>query len=75
MKFLYITLSILALLAIVTYLFMQQASFGKNPTGARLEKIKKSKNYRDGAFQNIHNTPNFGDGYNFWKILKLYFDK
>jgi L-ascorbate metabolism protein UlaG (beta-lactamase superfamily) len=75
MKFLYITLSILALLAIATYLFMQQASFGKNPSGARLERIKKSKNYRDGAFQNIHHTPNFGDGYNFWKILKLYFDK
>ncbi len=75
MKILYITLSILALLAIATYLFMQQASFGKNPSGARLERIKKSPNYREGAFQNIHHTPNFGEGYNFWKILMMYFKK
>ncbi len=75
MKFLYISLSILALLAIATYLFMQQASFGKNPSGTRLERIKKSPNYRDGSFQNIHHTPNFGEGYNFWKILSMYFKK
>ena len=75
LKFTYILLASIATLVIVTMLFMQQASFGKNPSGARLERIKKSKNYRDGAFQNIHNTPNFGEGYNFWKILKMYFSK
>lgn len=74
-KLLYIIIIAIAVLVIATMLFMQQASFGKNPTGERLERIKKSKNYRDGAFQNIHNTPNFGEGYNFWKILKMYFSK
>lgn len=75
MKILYIIIGLIAILTIATFLFMQQASFGKNPSGERLERIKKSKNYRDGAFQNIHNTPNFGEGYNFWKILKMYFSK
>lgn len=74
-KLLYLLFIIAAVLVVVTMLFMQQASFGKNPTGTRLEKIKNSKNYREGAFQNIHNTPNFGEGYNFWKILKMYFKK
>lgn len=72
---LYILLITIAILVIATFLFMQQASFGKNPSGARLERIQKSKNYREGAFQNIHHTPNFGEGYNFWKILNMYFKK
>lgn len=75
MKFLYILLFTVALIIIATILFMQQKTFGKNPSGERLERIKKSPNYKDGAFQNIHHTPNFGEGYNFWKILKLYFGK
>lgn len=75
MKIIYIVVGVVALFTLVVYLFMQQASFGKNPSGERIERIKKSKNYRDGAFQNIHNTPNFGEGYNFWKILKMYFSK
>ncbi len=74
-KILYILIAAIALLIVVTMIFMQQASFGKNPTGTRLERIKNSKNYRDGTFQNIHSTPNFGEGYNFWKILKMYFKK
>ncbi len=74
-KILYILIIAIAVLVVATLLFMQQATFGKNPSGARLERIKKSKNYHDGAFQNLHNTPNFGEGYNFWKILKLYFSK
>jgi len=42
---------------------MQQASFGKAPSGARLERIKKSPQYKDGAFQNQSLTPTFtGDG-------------
>lgn len=36
---------------------LNQASFGQLPKGERLERIKKSPNYRDGAFKNQSETP------------------
>jgi len=36
--------------------------FGKRPSGARLECIKKSPNYRDGKFRNLHDTPQLTQG-------------
>lgn len=36
--------------------------FGKNPTGARLERIKKSPNYKNNEFQNLTNTPQLAEG-------------
>jgi len=53
----WITLSILAILAISGIAFINQPVFGKLPKENRLERIKKSPNYRDGQFQNIHDTP------------------
>jgi len=41
----------------------QSSSFGKSPKGERLERIKKSPNYKDGKFQNIHYTPVMPEGY------------
>jgi L-ascorbate metabolism protein UlaG (beta-lactamase superfamily) len=37
----------------ITFTLANCASFGRTPRGQRLERIKKSPNYRDGAFQNI----------------------
>lgn len=37
-------------------LYLQYPVFGKKPSGERLERIKKSPNYRDGAFQNLEET-------------------
>ncbi len=42
----------IAVLASGAFLFMQHPMFGKNPDGARLERIKKSPNYKDGEFKN-----------------------
>lgn len=56
-------LSILLLLVIVTIVYIQHPKFGKAPTGKRLELIKKSPNFKDGKFQNIHFTPNVTEGY------------
>lgn len=53
----YIILGITAVVVVGGWLFMQQPQFGKNPTGARLERIKKSPNYKDGKFQNLSHTP------------------
>lgn len=36
---------------------MLHPQFGKRPSGARLENIKKSTQFKDGKFQNTHNTP------------------
>ena len=64
---------LLVVLTLGVYLFMQQASFGKAPSGARLERIKKSPQYRDGAFQNQSPTPSFTGGATFFSVAKDFF--
>jgi L-ascorbate metabolism protein UlaG (beta-lactamase superfamily) len=48
---------IVAFIGIGGCVFMNQTKFGKAPSGDRLERIKKSPNYKDGAFHNIRATP------------------
>jgi L-ascorbate metabolism protein UlaG (beta-lactamase superfamily) len=48
---------------------MTHKKFGKIPEGIRLEKITKSKNYKDGEFQNINNTPAFAENYSVGKLI------
>ena len=58
------------------YLYMQQPQFGKAPTGARLQRIQQSPNYKNGQFQNQSHTPAFTDGANFFTVMgKFLFDK
>lgn len=64
-----ITFLILGVLALITFLFMQQASFGKAPSGARLERIKQSPQFSDGAFQNQSPTPTFTGGGTFFSVM------
>lgn len=49
-------LGIIAVLALAIFVFTGQPRFGDTPRGARLERVKKSPNYRDGKFQNLHET-------------------
>jgi len=49
--------------------------FGKLPTGKRLQRIKQSKHYKDGAFQNLSATPVMAEDASFRKILKDYYHK
>lgn len=65
--------AIILLLAIATYFFLQSAEFGKLPTGERLERIKKSPNFRDGKFQNLSFTPDLAEGETMLKVLKKFF--
>jgi L-ascorbate metabolism protein UlaG (beta-lactamase superfamily) len=46
--------------------------FGKLPIGDRLEKIKSSPNYKDGAFKNVSNTPELPEGVSMWDALSKY---
>ncbi|TDB65783.1 MBL fold metallo-hydrolase, partial [Arundinibacter roseus] len=57
------------------WLFMQQAVFGAEPEGTRLERIKKSQNYREGSFKNQSFTPDLAEGVTYWDILKAYLAK
>ncbi len=54
---------------------MRQAKFGKLATGARLEKIKRSPNFRDGKFQNLSETPQLTEGAGYGQIMYEYFFK
>lgn len=53
-----------------------QCTFGKTPTGKRLEQILQSPNYRDGKFQNLNHTPDLAEGVGYYKVTKdFFFDK
>lgn len=49
-------LGIALLLAVTIFVFINQPSFGRTPRGERFERIKQSPNYRNGEFQNLHET-------------------
>lgn len=66
---------IVAILAVVGWVFMQQDVFGKDPSGVRLERIKQSSNYKDGVFQNLSYTAVMSDSGSYWQMLKEYFNK
>lgn len=51
------TLIIIGVPAVAVFIFIQQPSFGSTPSGERLERVKRSPDYRDGKFQNLSYTP------------------
>lgn len=51
------------------YCFLRQPSFGKLPTGERLERIKHSPNYRKGVFWNQIATPMMTGDKNRWQSM------
>lgn len=61
--------SLILLLILVTYFYMKKPLFGKAAEGTRLERMKKSPNFRDGVFQNINNTPAVTEGYSTMGII------
>lgn len=65
----YIFLLVILLLALYVLLFLQRPMFGRIPSGERLERIKRSVQYRNGAFQNISATPQLTEGANYFSIL------
>lgn len=61
--------SILVVLAVVVGLYMQHPKFGALPAGKRLEMMKVSPNYKDGAFTNRSYTPSLTEGYSMSKVM------
>ena len=69
-RILIVVLAVFFLVFVSAGVYMQHPKFGKSPSGARLERIKKSPNYKDGQFQNASETPTFPEGYTFWGELR-----
>lgn len=65
-----IAFSVLLLLFVAVFAFLQRPEFGKLPSGKRLERIKQSPNYRDGSFQNINHTPDLTEGVTYYAVMK-----
>ncbi len=63
-------LTVCALLIAALLVFVNFPKFGKTPSGQRLERIRKSPHYRDGAFQNLHDTPSLSEGASYFGVLK-----
>ncbi len=59
MKYRKVMIVILILVALggVVAMAFHHPSFGRAPRGERLERIRRSPNYRDGKFHNLHPTP------------------
>jgi L-ascorbate metabolism protein UlaG (beta-lactamase superfamily) len=60
---------------LIIALFMQQRSFGKLPSGNRLERIKKSPQYADGIFKNVNETRLLAEGASYFGMVTKYFGK
>lgn len=50
-------------------------SFGKLPSGSRLERIRKSAHYREGSFKNLAETPMLAEGASYPKMIVEFFSK
>jgi L-ascorbate metabolism protein UlaG (beta-lactamase superfamily) len=64
---------IILLLIASAMLFIKGPRFGKIAIGKEKEKIKNSPNYRDGQFQNVHDTPNLKEGVSYLTVMRKFF--
>jgi L-ascorbate metabolism protein UlaG (beta-lactamase superfamily) len=60
---------ILALLAAIIWFFLQHDKLGAKPRGQRLERMKKSPNFKNGAFQTLSPTTMLTPGYSYWGVF------
>lgn len=74
-RLMFIALVVVAALAAAIFLFMRTAVFGADPADARLERIQKSPNYKDGSFQNREETSVEAKESNAMKLLGGYWSR
>ncbi len=65
-------ISLIIILGIVVATLILRPKFGKVPGGERLERIKKSPNYQDGAFQNLNPTSIMVEGVSYISLIKKF---
>ncbi len=66
-------LSLIILLIILFFGYTKLAKFGSMPDEISLEKIKKSKNFKNGSFQNLSLTPDLAEGVTYYDVFKDFF--
>ena len=66
----YIILFIVVLVSLTTILFMNQAQFGKAPSGERLKRIEHSSNFSNGQFKNQSITPMFAEDMSKFEMIR-----
>lgn len=59
----FILLLLVVLVAVIGLIYLRQPQFGKSPSGARLERIKRSPHFKDGKFQNLEKVSMLPEGY------------
>lgn len=64
-----IIVCILAVAVIGIFAFLRQPSFGKLPSGERLERIRRSPNYQGGQFRNLQSTAMMTGKKSRWQAL------
>lgn len=68
-KGLKIVLTSVIILIVMGNVYLTRPLFGGHISGARLERVKKSSNFRDGQFQNLENTPSLKEGQSFVGVM------
>lgn len=69
LKRIFIVIFIMLLITSISGFIYLEPQLGKLPTGERLERIKKSPHFKDGAFHNFSETPTIAEGHSFWGEL------
>ncbi|NQD72084.1 MBL fold metallo-hydrolase [Sphingobacterium shayense] len=64
---------LLGLLIIGTIIYLQHDRFGGTPSNDRLERMKNAATYRNGAFQNLEETPMVPEGVSTLEMLQGFF--
>jgi L-ascorbate metabolism protein UlaG (beta-lactamase superfamily) len=72
-RLMYIILITIMIVLAGGFILLLQDTFGARPSGKRLELIKKSRNYRDGKFQNLSHTPSLTEGFSFPGVMYNFF--
>ncbi len=66
-------ITFVVLIGAITFAILKHPKFGRIPRGERLERIKKSPNFRDGIFQNLNVTPQLAEDAKFTEMMKNMF--
>jgi L-ascorbate metabolism protein UlaG (beta-lactamase superfamily) len=62
-------ITILIILLVALFAFLQHPQFGKKPTGERLSLIQKSPQYKNGKFENSNFTPEITEGFGYFEVI------
>jgi L-ascorbate metabolism protein UlaG (beta-lactamase superfamily) len=69
----YLIIAVAILLVLAYYIITNQKVFGAEPKGERLERMRKSRYYKNEQFQNLSHTPSIAEGYSMSKVLYDFF--